>query len=163
MRRARATLIATAVGGVLAAGLAAAPAHANPLISHEGGGLCHTSQSPCRGDQADATFPAGTVQFTDASFPSAVLNSPKPVLVNFCAVWSGVCRALEPELEKVAAERDGRVVVGTLDIDQNPVTPRRYNVNTIPALLLFKNGTVVAKRVGPLTKNDVLRLIDPHL
>ncbi|MER7212798.1 thioredoxin domain-containing protein [Streptosporangium sp. NPDC000239] len=143
MRRARVTLAAMAVGGILTAGLAT-PAHATPL-------------------RAESAPAAGTVQFTDASFTSAVLNSSKPVLVNFCAAWSSPCRALDPDLERVAAERNGRVVVGTLDIDENPVTPPRYRIRTIPSLLLFKNGSVVATRIGPVTKDDILRLIDPYL
>lgn len=106
---------------------------------------------------------AKTVQFTDESFPTAVLKESMPVLVNFCAVWSAPCRALGAELEQVATERDGRVRVGTLDIDQNPATPPDYAISAIPTLLLFKGGTVVATRIGPATKGEILRLIDPHL
>jgi thioredoxin 1 len=150
MRHARTALAAAAISGVLAVGLAVSPAHAQPQDSR-----------PTRVMNAQALAP--TIQITDASFTRDVLNSQKPVLVNFCAEWSSVCRTLRPILEQVATERTGRVTVGTLDIDQNPVTPPRYDINAVPSLLLFKGGRVVATRIGPATKRDVLALIDPHL
>ncbi|MGW4791024.1 thioredoxin family protein [Nonomuraea sp. NPDC004297] len=106
---------------------------------------------------------ATVVDFTDATFPTAVLKAPLPVLVSFRAEWSAVCKALEQELAKVATERAGKVTVGRLDIDQNPATPPQYEVDAIPTLYLFKGGAIVASRIGPASKANVLALIDPHL
>ncbi|MDF5757997.1 thioredoxin domain-containing protein [Spongiactinospora sp. TRM90649] len=97
----------TVIAALTAACLAQAVPAAATAVHHDQGRAASAS-----------TLAAPTIHITDDSFPADVLNASKPVLVNFCAEWSGVCRALRPELERVAAERDGRVIVGTLDIDQ---------------------------------------------
>src|SRR5215471_1092044 len=83
-----------------------------------------------------------TVKATDASFEQEVLKSDTPVLVDFWAEWCGPCRMIGPSLEDIAKEMDGKLKVVKVNIDENPVAPSRYNVRSIPTLLLFKNGQV---------------------
>lgn len=81
----------------------------------------------------------------------------------FRAEWSAVCRALDPVLVDVARAHGSQLTVARLDIDQSPQTPPKYNVTAIPTLDVFKNGSVVATRIGPASRNDVERLIAPYL
>ncbi|GAB2828038.1 thioredoxin family protein [Streptomyces daliensis] len=107
---------------------------------------------------------AGTVvDVTDSDFETKVVKSSGPVLAVFRAEWSAVCRALDPVLADVAQEFSGRLTVARLDIDQSPQTPPRYDVTAIPALYVFKGGKMVATRIGPSTKNNVVELVTPHL
>ncbi|MFJ9552353.1 thioredoxin family protein [Nocardiopsis sp. NPDC101807] len=107
---------------------------------------------------------SGTVlDVTDADFDEKVLQSDQLVLAVFRAEWSGPCRALDPVLADVAKEYAGRAVVARLDIDRSPETPPKHDVTAIPTLHVFKGGAKVATRIGPAAKNDVTRLITPHL
>ncbi|MFE1077599.1 thioredoxin family protein [Nocardiopsis alba] len=107
---------------------------------------------------------SGTVvDVTDADFEAKVARVEGPVLAVFRAEWSAVCRALDPVLVEVAKEYDGRLTVARLDIDESPETPPEYDVTAIPTLYVFKGGSIVATRIGPSTKNDVVRLVTPHL
>ncbi|MET9291051.1 thioredoxin domain-containing protein [Streptomyces sp. NPDC003077] len=103
------------------------------------------------------------VDVTDATFLTKVVQAPGPVLAVFRAEWSGVCRALDPVLAEVAKEYADRLTVARLDIDQSPQTPPKYSVTAIPTLHVFKEGKVVATRIGPSSKSDVVRLVTPHL
>lgn len=93
---------------------------------------------------------------TDAGFGKAVLASPIPVLVDFCAEWCRPSRAMAPALEKIAAEFEGRVKVVRLDVEKNPSTKLDYEVHGLPTLILFKNGRPVARRIGALVCKDSL-------
>lgn len=90
----------------------------------------------------------GITQVTDQSFQSDVLESPTPVLVDFCAVWCGPCRAIAPHLQAVADDLDGKLRIVKLNIDENQQTPLAYQVRSIPTLLLFKGGQVVDQMTG---------------
>lgn len=90
---------------------------------------------------------------SDTSFATDVLGSPEPVLVDFGAEWCTHCRALDPSLEQVAAELEGKVTVVKLDIDESPDTPVRYGVRGIPTMILFKDGAPVATQVGSVPKS----------
>jgi thioredoxin 1 len=87
-------------------------------------------------------------KFTDANFQSEVRESEQPVLVDFWAAWCGPCRAVGPTIEKLAEQYDGSVKVGKLNIDENPQSPNEFNISSIPAVLLFKDGKVVETFVG---------------
>jgi thioredoxin 1 len=104
-----------------------------------------------------------TLNFTDLAFDVEVLKSETPVLVDFWAEWCGPCRQMTPTIDALATEYDGRVKVGKLNVDDNGQTAMRYNIRSIPTLLLFKNGQVVEQRVGAMGKTDVQRLIEAHL
>jgi thioredoxin 1 len=104
-----------------------------------------------------------TLTFTDSSFDQDVLRSEVPVLVDFWAEWCGPCRMIAPTIDTVATEYAGKVKVGKVDVDTNNATASRFNVFSIPTLLLFKNGNVVEQRVGAVGKSEVQKMIDAHV
>ena len=93
-------------------------------------------------------------------FINKVLNSEKPVLVDFWAEWCGPCKAIGPALEEIAGEKIESLSIVKLNIDENPLTPQKYNVRGIPTLLIFKNGEVVAEKMGALPKSQLESWID---
>ncbi len=92
-------------------------------------------------------------QISDDSFESDVLQSDKPVLVDFWAEWCGPCKQIGPTLEELSDDKSDALVVAKLNIDDNPMTPSKYGVRGIPTLLLFKDGQVASMKVGSLPKS----------
>jgi len=103
------------------------------------------------------------LQITDASFDEVVLKSDKPVLVDFWATWCGPCRMLGPVIEELAAEYEGRVVVGKVDVDNNQEFAAKYGVRNIPTVLVFKDGEVVGRQVGVAPKKTYTDALDSLL
>jgi len=102
-------------------------------------------------------------KFTDANFQSEVLESDKLTVIDLWAEWCGPCRLMNPLVEELAEEYDGRAVVGKLNIDENPEVPTNHNVRGIPTFLFFKNGTLVDRVMGTQTKKSLQDKIDEHI
>jgi thioredoxin 1 len=100
---------------------------------------------------------------TDNSFEQDVLKADTPVLVDYWAEWCGPCKMIAPILEDVAKEYQGRLKVMKLNIDQNEQTPPKFGIRGIPTLMLFKDGNVVATKVGALAKNQLTAFIDSNI
>jgi thioredoxin 1 len=101
--------------------------------------------------------------FTDDNFDVEVLRAAGPVLVDFWATWCPPCRVIAPFIDAVAEEFDGRARVGKVDVDQNPAVAERYGVQSIPTLLVFKDGKVVDARIGAVPRAELARLLDSQL
>jgi len=96
-----------------------------------------------------------TIAVTDASFEADVLKSDKPVLVDFWADWCGPCKMIGPALEEIATELADQVVIAKMDIMENPDVPGKMGVQSIPLMVLFKNGQAVAQKLGAAPKNQL--------
>ncbi len=94
-------------------------------------------------------------EVNDAEFEVKVLQSDTPVLVDFWAAWCGPCRALAPVVDQVATEYNGKLKVMKMDVDKNNMTPGRYGIRGIPALLVFKGGKVAEQIVGFVPKDTI--------
>jgi len=101
-------------------------------------------------------------EVTDADFEERVLNSEKPVLIDFWAEWCVPCHMVSPVVEEIAREHVGDLTVGKLNVDDNPETARRFGVLSIPTLILFSAGEERARVVGARGKEAILREIQPH-
>ena len=93
------------------------------------------------------------LEITDANFEETVLNSDKPVVVDFWAVWCGPCRLVGPIIEDLSKDYDGKAVVGKVDVDKNPGVSAKFGIRNIPTVLYFKGGEVVDKQVGAAPKS----------
>jgi len=102
-------------------------------------------------------------EFTDANFKQEVLQNDKVTLIDLWAEWCGPCRMMTPVVEELAKEYKDRVVVGKLNVDDNPEVPTQYNVRGIPTFLLFKNGELKEKIVGAQSKKFLQDKIEAHL
>jgi thioredoxin 1 len=103
------------------------------------------------------------VHISDASFEADVLKARQPVLLDFWAEWCGPCKAIAPMLGELAEEYRDKVTIAKLNVDENPRTSQRFNVRSIPTLILFKNGQVEGQKVGAPRKSDLVAFLDSKL
>ena len=105
---------------------------------------------------------AKPLEITDANF-NEIIQSDKPVLVDFWAEWCGPCRMIGPIVEELAGEYDGKAVVGKVDVDANPQVSAKFGIRSIPTLLVFKNGEVVDKQIGAVGKNILAEKLNAQI
>jgi thioredoxin 2 len=106
------------------------------------------------------SFSSKPVNVTDATFAEVVEHSPLPVLLDMWAPWCGPCRMIAPVLETLAVELAGRVRIAKLNVDENPATSERFQISSIPALIILKNGREVDRIVGVQPKSEIARRLE---
>ncbi len=100
------------------------------------------------------------LEFTDDNFQEEVLNSSQPVLVDFWAEWCAPCRALGPVIDELSGEYEGKAKIGKMDIDTNRDAAIKYGIQSIPSIIIFKDGEVLNKFVGISPKDELVSAID---
>ncbi len=95
---------------------------------------------------------AKAVKITDNNFEE-IINSDQPILVDFWAEWCGPCKMIGPVVDELAEDFEGKAVVGKVDVDTNPKVSAKFGIRSIPTLLVFKNGEIVDKQIGAVSKN----------
>jgi len=106
---------------------------------------------------------ADLVQITDAGFEADVVGSSKPVVLDFWAPWCGPCRMMEPVLHEIAEEFGDKITIGKLNVDENPAVAQKFDILSIPTLLVFVNGEVSKKLVGAMPKKRLLEELAPWI
>ncbi len=102
-------------------------------------------------------------ELNDGNWDADVLGSKEPVLVDFWAEWCVPCRTLAPTIEAVAQQFAGRLKVGKLNVEENEHVPFRYNITTLPTLMVFKGGQVSEQRIGLISRDNLVKLLEPLL
>lgn len=127
--------------------------------------MASSAKTPVCGKCRSPLTPSGgePVTITDANFGSMVEASSVPVLLDMWAAWCGPCRMIAPTVKSLAAELAGRVLVGKMDVDANPSTSQRFRVQSIPTLLVFKEGREVDRIAGLQSKEAIIRRLQPFL
>lgn len=118
--------------------------------------VCGRCKTPLPGDEEPLAI-------TDANFSTHVEQSPLPVLVDMWAPWCGPCRMIAPVVEQIAREMNGKLRVGKMNVDENPATSERFQIRSIPALLIFKGGRLVDQIIGAQPKTEILRRLSTVL
>ena len=103
------------------------------------------------------------LEITDGNFQELVMQSDKPVMIDFWAVWCGPCRMIAPFVEEMAKEFDGKAVVGKVDVDSNPGVASQFGIRNIPTVLFVKNGKVADKQVGACPKQVLVNKLNALL
>ena len=102
------------------------------------------------------------VEITDDNYEE-IINSEKPVMVDFWAEWCGPCKIIGPVVEEMAGEYEGKAVIGQVDVDNNPGVSAKFGIRSIPTLLFFKNGEVVDKQIGAVPKTVLTSKLEAQL
>ena len=103
------------------------------------------------------------IEITDSNFEELVINSDKPVMIDFWAIWCGPCRIIAPSVEEMSKEYADKAVVGKVDVDSNPNISMKYGIRNIPTVLYLKNGEIVDKQVGAAPKQVLKSKLDALL
>jgi thioredoxin 1 len=103
------------------------------------------------------------VYTTDDNFEADVLNSDKPVLLDFWAEWCGPCKMIAPLLDEAAESYADRITVAKINIDENPNAPAKFGIRSIPTLMLFKDGAVQAQKLGAMSKSQLTEFLESNL
>lgn len=103
------------------------------------------------------------IELSDAEFETEVVNSDKPVLIDFWAPWCGPCRMVSPLVEEIAEEFSGQVKVAKLNVDDNPQTTMKFGIRSIPTIILFKDGEVLDQIIGAVPKSELENLVNKAL
>ena len=103
-----------------------------------------------------------TIEITDANF-NEVLNTDKPVLIDFWAEWCGPCKMIGPIVKELAGDYEGKAVIGKVNVDENPGTAAQFGIRSIPTLLVFKGGEIVVKQIGAVPKAVLAGKLDAQL
>ncbi len=101
-------------------------------------------------------------EFTDDNFQSAALETDNLVVADFWAVWCGPCKMIAPIIDEAASEYEGDVVIGKVDVDNNPQVASKYSIRSIPTILFIKNGEVIDKHVGVISKQALKEKIEAN-
>ena len=104
-----------------------------------------------------------TLKTSDNNFSGDVLTADKPVLVDFWAEWCGPCKSIAPALEEISEEMKSEIVIAKLNVDENPSTAQQFNIRSIPALMIFKDGEVKAEIMGALPKSQLENWIKENI
>jgi thioredoxin 2 len=125
--------------------------------------IAQGNEAVCARCKNPLTVSSKPVTVTDATFASEVERSTLPVLLDLWAPWCGPCRMIAPVLEQLAAEMTGRLRIAKLNVDENQATAGRFNVHSIPTLLILKSGREVDRLVGVLPKAEIVRRVEQAL
>ena len=103
------------------------------------------------------------VHTNDASFEKDVLKSDMPVLLDFWAEWCGPCKMIAPVLDEIAGAYKGKLRIAKLNVDENQATPAKFNIRSIPTLMVFDKGSVTAQKIGAVSKSQLVAFLDSQL
>jgi len=104
-----------------------------------------------------------TIKISDETFEENVINNKKPIILDFWAEWCGPCKQIGPILEEISDEYNDKIIVGKMNVDENPETPGNYQIRGIPTMLLFNKGELIDTKVGMSSKSDLKEWIDKNI